>query len=88
MSCSPESSIGLLGEDREQKIRAQRKETELMQTNTYEHVFPLSKTCGISPLEHQASGILENYSLHEYSLPPEISLSPSGSDKFLCDLSK
>ena len=42
--------------------------------------FPLMKTCDISPLEHQASGILENYSLLEYSLPLEISLSPCGSD--------
>ena len=40
-----------------------------MQISTYEHVFPLKKTCGISPLEHQASGILE------YSLPLEIWLS-------------
>ena len=45
-----------------------------MQVSTYEHVFPLKKTCGISPLEHQASGILEDYSLLEYSLPLEISL--------------
>ena len=43
-----------------------------MQISTYEHVFPLKKTCGISPLEHQASGILEDYSLLEYSLPLEI----------------
>ena len=46
-----------------------------MQISTYEHVFPLKKTCGISPLEHQASGILEDYSLLEYSLPLEIWLS-------------
>ena len=51
-----------------------------MQISTYEHVFPLKKTCGISRLEHQASGILEDYSLLEYSLPLEISLSPCGSD--------
>jgi len=42
---------------------------------SYEHVSPLKKTCGISPLEHQASGILEKYSLLKYSLPLEISLS-------------
>jgi len=47
-----------------------------MQVSTYEHVFPLKKTCGISPLEHQASGILEKYFLLEYSLPLEISFSP------------
>ena len=47
-----------------------------MQISTYEHVFPLKKTCGISPLEHQASGILEKYFLLNYSLPLEISLSP------------
>ena len=46
-----------------------------MQISTYEHVFPLKKTCGISPFEHQASGILEKYSLLKYSLPLEISLS-------------
>ena len=46
-----------------------------MQINTYEHVFPLKKTCGISPLEHQASGILEKYFLLVFS-PLEISLSP------------
>ena len=40
-----------------------------MQVSTHEHVFSLKKTCGISPLEHQASGILEDYSLLEYSLP-------------------
>ena len=51
-----------------------------MQISTYEHVFPLKKTCGISPLEHQASGILEKYFLLKYSLPLEISLSlPEGS---------
>ena len=74
-----------------------------MQIGTYEHVFPLKKTCGISPLEHQASGILEKYFLLEYSLPWR-SLSPpedflplrrwyslsdviSLSDKLWCDLS-
>ena len=31
---------------------------------------------GISPLEHQAFGILEKYSLLKYSLPLVISLSP------------
>ena len=51
-----------------------------MQISTYEHVFPLKKTCGISPLEHQASGILEKYFLLEYSLPLEISFSPCGSN--------
>ena len=57
------------------------------QISTYEHVFPLSKTCGIS-LEHQASGILEKYFLLEYSLPLEISFSPWGGDTFSlwCDL--
>ena len=52
-----------------------------MQVSTYEHVFPLKKTCGISPLEHQASGILEDYSLLEYSLPPRDMI------KLWCDLS-
>ena len=42
--------------------------------------FPLKKTCGISPLEHQASGILEKYFLLEYSLPLEIYFSPCGSN--------
>ena len=42
---------------------------------SYEHVSPLKKTCGISPLEHQASGILEKYFLLKYSLPLEISFS-------------
>ena len=66
-----------------------------MQINTYEHVFPLKKTCGISPLEHQASGILEKYFLLKYSLPwrslsPLEDLSPPwGGDKLFlwCDLS-
>ena len=59
-----------------------------MQISTYENVFPLKKTCGISPLEHQASGVLENYSLLEYSLPLEISLSlsPCGSDNLFLPL--
>ena len=51
-----------------------------MQISTYEHVFPLKKTCGISPLEHQASGILEDYSLLEYSPPRDMI-------KLWCDLS-
>ena len=46
---------------------------------SYEHVSPLKKTCGISPLEHQASGILDKYFLLKYSLPLEISLSRWGS---------
>ena len=60
-----------------------------MQISTYEHVFPLKKTCGISPLDHQASRILEKYFLLEYSLPLEISFSPWGGDIFFlwCDLS-
>ena len=60
--------------------------------------FLLNKTCGISPLEHQASGILEKYFLLEYSLPLEIFSPPeevilsfsdviSLSDKLWCDLS-
>ena len=51
-----------------------------MQISTYEHVFPLKKTGGISPLDHQASGMLEKYFLLEYSLPLEISFSRCGSD--------
>ena len=56
-----------------------------MQTIKYEHVFPLLKTCGISPLEHQASGILEDYSFLEYYLPLEISR-PRDMIKVLCDI--
>ena len=37
---------------------------------SYEHVSPLKKTCGISPLEHQASGILEDYYLSLSILSP------------------
>ena len=69
-----------------------------MQISTYEHVFPLKKTCGISPLEHQASGILEKYFLLVFSPPGDLSLSPwrislslsdviSLNDKLWCDLS-
>ena len=50
----PESYMGYW-----EKIR--NNKSELKDTN--EHVFPPKKTCDISPLEHQASGILE------YSLP-------------------
>ena len=45
--------------------------------------FPFNKTCEISPLEHQASGILEDYSILEYSLPLEISFSPPVEDMSL-----
>ena len=46
-----------------------------MKISTYEHVFPLLKTCDFSPLEHQASGILEDYFLLVEKLsPPEYSL--------------
>ena len=46
------------------------------QKRSYEHVSPLKKTCGISPLKHQASGILVQYFyLSKYSLPLRISLS-------------
>ena len=54
-----------------------------MQTNASKHIWTClspKKTCGISPLEHQASGILEKYFLLEYSLPLEISFSPCGSN--------
>ena len=51
--------------------------------------LPSRRHVDISPLEHQASGILEKYFLLKYSLPLEISLSPWGGDiLFLwCDLS-
>ena len=52
---------GILGEDREQKIRATKKETiELELNQATKHVFPLLKTCDISPLEHQASGVFDD----------------------------
>jgi len=52
---------GILGEDREQKIRATKKETkELELKQATKHVFPLLKTCDISPLEHQASGVFDD----------------------------
>ena len=44
-----------------------------MQIGTYEHVFPLKKTCGIYPLEHQAYWILEKYFLLVFSPPGDIS---------------
>ena len=42
--------------------------------------LPSRRHVGISPHEHQASGILEKYFLLEYSLPVEISFSPYGSN--------
>ena len=52
----PESSMGYWEKIGNRKSE-QRKETELMQTINYEHVFPLLKTCDFSPLEHQAYGV-------------------------------
>jgi len=42
--------------------------------------LPSRRHVDISPLEHQASGILEKYFLLKYSLPLKISLSPYGGD--------
>lgn len=53
-----------------------------MQTNTYEHVFPLLKTCDFSPLEHQASGVLDDYSFSPWVFSPPIDMI-----KLWCDLS-
>ena len=64
-----ESNMGYW-EKIEDRKSEQRKETELMQTIKCEHVFPLLKTCDFSPLEHQASGILENYALPLSILSP------------------
>ena len=76
---------GILGEDREQKIRATKKETtELELKQATKHAFPLLKTCDISPLEHQASGVLDDttFSPWVFSLSP-----PIGRIKLWCDLS-
>ena len=52
-----------------------------MQTKKYEHVFPLLKTCDFSPLEHQASGVLDDYSLFPWVFSPPIDMI-----KLWCDL--
>ena len=64
-----------------------------MQTNASKHIW----TCGISPLEHQASGILEKYFLLVFSPPGDLSppervilslwCDLSLKDKLWCDLS-
>ena len=48
----------------------------------YEHVFPLLKTCDFSPLEHQASGVLDDYSFFPWVFSPPIDMI-----KLWCDLS-
>ena len=53
-----------------------------MQTTIYEHVFPLLKTCDFSPLEHQASGVLDDYSFFPWVFSPPIDMI-----KLWCDLS-
>ena len=53
-----------------------------MQTSKYEHVFPLLKTCDFSPLEHQASGVLDDYSFFPWVFSPPIDMI-----KLWCDLS-
>ena len=45
-----------------------------MQTNKYEHVFPLLKTCDFSPLEHKASRVLDDYSLSPWVFSPPIDM--------------
>ena len=54
-----------------------------MQISTYEHVFPLKKTCGISPLEHQAPSIWDPWRL----LSPWVFSPPRDMIKLWCDLS-
>ena len=53
-----------------------------MQTNKYGHVFPLLKTCDFSPLEHQESRVLDDYSLSPWLFSPPIDMI-----KLWCDLS-
>ena len=53
-----------------------------MQSNKYEHVFPLLNTCDFSPLEHQASGVLDDYSFSSWVFSPPIDMI-----KLWCDLS-
>lgn len=53
-----------------------------MQTSKYEHVFPLLKTCDFSPLEHQASGVLDDYSFLPWVFSPPIDMI-----KLWCDFS-
>ena len=83
----PESSMGYWEKIGNRKSD-QRKETELMQTIKYEHVFPLLKTCNFSRLKHQASWVFDVILLsHWRTLPLSILSPPIEMIKLWCDLS-